>query len=231
MVTLGPQLLINKGKRRACYHHPDDDRLCIKIVVSGDNKETSREQAYYRLLERRRASWEMIARFYGNVDTNMGAGAVFELIRDYDNKVSQTLKYYLSSFGQNGIDYNQIFNALNALKKFLLRERVVTMSLADHNIIFKKISETEGVLVLVDNIGNSDFIPVASYFHFFAKKKILREWRRFESCLFRDYAFSGFKQNYLRAIHKNRMNGVAEESLHAGHEKCRGSVFDKSKAN
>jgi hypothetical protein len=40
----------------------------------------------------------------------------------------------------------------------------------------------------VDNIGNSDFLPIADYSAFFARRKIQRKWRRFEQSMRRDYA-------------------------------------------
>lgn len=187
MLILTPSLLIGRGKRRECYHHPDDDKLCVKIVVSGDNKETIREQAYYRFLEKRNVSWEMITRFHGNVETNMGTGAVFQLISDYDGKVSKSLKDYLSSFEEKAIKHEGLSKAICDLKTFLLQGRIITMSLADHNMVFRRINATEGVLVLVDNIGNSDFISVANYINYFAQKKMLYEWKRFESRLLNDY--------------------------------------------
>lgn len=197
MLTLSPPLLIGRGKRRECYHHPNDDELCIKIVISGDDKETLREQSYYRFLEKRNVSWKMIARFHGNVETNMGTGGVFELIRDYDGTVSKTLRHYLSSYRDKNkiIDYGEVSQAILDMKQFLLKERIITMSLADHNMVFRKINEREGILMLVDNIGNSDFIPVADYINFFTKKKILREWRRFGSNLLTEYPDNNMLQN------------------------------------
>ena len=91
MLKLEPSALFGRGLRRECYFHPEDETKCIKIVVDGDHKETVREQSYYRLLEKRNISWRMLARFYGNVETNRGEGAVFELIRDYNGEVSKTL--------------------------------------------------------------------------------------------------------------------------------------------
>ncbi len=195
MIILASSLLIGKGKRRECYHHPNDDKLCIKIVIAGDDKETLREQSYYRFLEKRNISWKMIAGFHGNVETNMGTGAVFDLVRDYDGAVSKTLRHYLSSYKEKIIDYIELSKAIRDLKQFLLKERIITMSLADHNMVFRRINEKEGILMLVDNIGNSDFIPAADYINYFEKKKILREWRRFQSNLLTDYPDNKMLQN------------------------------------
>ena len=187
MLTLESSSLIGKGLRRECYFHPQDETKCIKVIVAGDHKETVREQSYYRLLEKRHISWEMLARFHGNVETNRGEGAVFELIRDYNDEVSKTLDHYFSA--NNGIDlnYQDLSRALPLLKQYLLKWKIVTMSLKPHNIVYKKIHESEGVLVVIDNIGNSDFIPICNYVNWMAAQKIRRKWQRFEDSIEKDY--------------------------------------------
>ena len=38
----------------------------------------------------------MLPEFYGNIETSPGAGAVFDLVRDYTGQISQPLERYLS---------------------------------------------------------------------------------------------------------------------------------------
>ena len=183
MLTLESSALIGRGLRRECYFHPEDENKCIKIVVAGDHKETVREQSYYRLLEKRNIAWRMLARFYGNVETNLGEGAVFELIRDYSGEVSKTLVHYFSADTATDHDYQHLYQALLALKQYLLQWKIVTISLKPQNIVYKKTNESEGVMVVIDNIGNSDFIPICNYVNWMATRKINRKWQRFEELL------------------------------------------------
>ena len=183
MLKLESSALIGRGLRRKCYFHPEDENKCIKVVVSGDQKETRREQLYYRLLEKRNISWKMLARFYGNVDTNLGEGAVFDLIRDYNGEISKTLGYYISGLNETGRNEPNLVRALPALKQYLLKWKIVTMSLKPQNIVYKKIQESRGFLVVIDNIGNSDFIPICNYVDWVAIRKIHRKWQRFEDLL------------------------------------------------
>ena len=187
MLTLASSSLIGRGLRRECYFHPEDENKCIKIVVAGDHKETVREQSYYRLLEKRNISWKMLARFYENIETNRGEGAVFELIRDHTEEVSKTLEHYFSANNETDLNYQDLSRALPLLKQHLLKWKIVTMSLKPQNIVYKKIDESEGVLVVIDNIGNSDFIPICNYLDSFATRKIRRKWQRFEESLSKDY--------------------------------------------
>ncbi len=187
MLTLASSSLIGRGLRRECYFHPEDENKCIKIVVAGDHKETVREQSYYRLLEKRNISWKMLARFYGNIETNRGKGAVFELIRDHNGEVSKTLEQYFSANNETDLNYQDLSRALPLLKQYLLKWKIVTMSLKPQNIVYQKIHPTQGKLVVIDNIGNSDFIPICNYLDSFATRKIRRKWQRFEESLPKDY--------------------------------------------
>ena len=116
MIELQENQLVGKGLHREVYVHPDDSSLCVKVVVLRGEEETRREQAYYKLLQRRNIVWDMLPQFYGVVETNKGEGAVFELIRDVDGSVSKTLEYYLQS-AQLTEQYSQgIQHSLQLLK-------------------------------------------------------------------------------------------------------------------
>lgn len=188
IIELDPHALVGKGLHRECFVHPGDPMRCIKIVVSGSGNENHREQSYYAELANKGISWELLPRFYGLVETNLGEGAVFDLIRDYDGRISLTLRHYLSSAQLTSVHQEALKDALQALKSYLLAHRIITMTLKPKNILFQMSSAETGKLVIVDNIGNSDFIPLVKFSRRLAKWKILRKWRRFEESLHADFA-------------------------------------------
>jgi len=200
MLTLKSSFLIGRGLRRECYFHPDDENKCVKVVVAGDHKETVREQSCYRLLEKRDISWKMLARFFGNDETNRGPGAVFELIRDYNGEVSKTLEHYIAADNSTDIDYQDLSRALPVLKQYLLKWKIVTMDIKPQNIVYQKVHESEGVLVVIDNIGNSDFIPICNYVDFMARQKICRKWQHFEDSLAKNYTQNRALQQVLENL-------------------------------
>lgn len=195
MIDIDSSNFVGKGLHRVCYVHPRNENYCIKVVVSGDHKECQREQKYYRFLESRNISWEMLSRFYGVVETNLGQGAVFDLIRDGDGSISRTLEYYLTTIEKTESHYFGLSRAIGVLKDYLYQQKIITMTLKAKNILFKKIGDEGGRLVIVDNIGNSDLIPICNYSAYFSRKKILRKWARFESSL-----LSAYPQN--EALHR-----------------------------
>ena len=190
MLEIDPSVLVGKGLHRECFVHPHNPDHCIKIVVAGNSDENRREAKYYSLLAGRGISWEMLTRFHGLVETNLGEGAVFDLVRDYDGEVSQTLTHYLDSGQLTDLDGQTLAQAFKALRFYLLENRVITMTLKTKNILFQKMEGGEGKLVIVDNVGNSDFIPITNYSAWLARLKIQRKWRRFEQDLLTRHASS-----------------------------------------
>jgi hypothetical protein len=186
MLTLEKSSLIGKGRHRECYIHPEDPGKCVKIVVFGDMKETARELAFYKLLEKRKASMAMISRYFGVAETNMGDGHVFELVRDSDGGVSKTLDYYLTSCMSDttnaAVGLDDLLSSIDALKQYMLKEKIITMTIKAKNIAYKRNKSSEH-LVLVDGIGNSDFFPVCNWIGPLAIRKIKRRWKRFEEFL------------------------------------------------
>ncbi len=183
MIELDSSRFIGKGWHRECYIHPDNDKLCVKVVVSGNLDESKREQKYYKFLQKRRARWEILPEFHGLIETNMGSGAVFDLIRDFDGEVSKTLEYYLLLDDLTEAENAGISTAIDVFKRELLQQTIITMGILPKNIMYKKTAANEGALVVIDNIGNSDFIPICNYINYLAKKKITRKLLRFHHAI------------------------------------------------
>ncbi len=199
MLTINATDMIGKGLHRECYSHPQDQNLCIKIAVNENVKETRREQKYYRLLKKRQICWDMLPKYYGNMDTNLGSGAVFEMIRNHDGSVSKTLEFYLKSIQQTERCYSGLASAFFALKKYLLNEQIITMTIKPKNVLYQEINDDAGKLIIVDNIGNSDYIPIANYSKTLGDRKIKRKWYRFEDAILKAYPDNAAFRNIIKS--------------------------------
>lgn len=188
MIELKPEAMIGKGLHRECYIHPEDPSRCIKVVVLRGEEETRREQAYYKFLQKRQIPWDMLPKFYGVEATSMGLGAVFDLVRDDDGEVGQTFAYYFESTSLTEHNYSGLLTSLQMLKAYLFRYNIITMTLKPKNIIFQRQTEQAGKAVIIDNIGNSDAIPLASYWHALGNIKMSRKWAQFIRLLEKDYS-------------------------------------------
>ena len=179
-IILNDSLLINTGTNRACYLHPRDDLMCIKITISNTNKETKREVRYYNYLHKKGVSYDMLAEYYGKVKTNLGVGECVELIKDYDGSISQELDKYLDKeLSDNEKIY--IRNLLVELEKYLLKEKIYVKDLNSVNVAFQKLdSKGNSRLVIIDGLAHSWYIFILSRFvNTFLIGKIKQSWKQF----------------------------------------------------
>ncbi|MCX8655194.1 hypothetical protein J3U08_00105 [Gilliamella sp. B2894] len=179
-ITLSEKDYISQGLHRKCYHNPKDVNQCIKVNYNeGAEEETNREIAYYKHLIKRNISFDALAKYYGPVSTNYGKGHIFELVRDYNGKTATPLEQYLADNLLTEKYFDSLVMGLKELKSALLKDRIITMTIKSKNILFQHLNETNSRLIIIDNIGNSTFIPIANYLPYFAKSKIERTWQRF----------------------------------------------------
>lgn len=189
MIELETEKMIGKGLHREVYIHPEDESKCVKVVVLRGEKETKREQAYYRFLQKKNINWISLPEFYGNVETNLGSGAVFDLVRDEDGQVSKTLEFYLNNLSEYTEWHDLFIDALKRLKADMLGQNIIAMTIKPKNMVIRYQKGKVDCLI-IDNIGNSDILPVASYCPYFGEKKINRKWDRFKGLLLKHWPLS-----------------------------------------
>lgn len=189
MINIDKSSFFGKGHHRECYVHPENKNRCIKIIFDGTDQspQIMREKKYYKHLEKRNISWDMLSRYYGDVETNMGLGAIFELILDNDGQVSKTLEYYLENHQKTDEYYDDLSQSLVNFKDYIFTHRIITSRLYPRNITCQKGESGIIRLSLIDNIGNSDFFPISNYSKYFARKKISRRWVHFKKHLLKIY--------------------------------------------
>lgn len=199
IVNLIRDQAIGKGSNRVCYVHPKDLTKCIKITHSDDNSETRNEIKYYKTLQKNDISWDFLAKYYGSVDTSLGQGELYDLIRDYNGEISKTLSFYLQKDERTKTLQNPIL-LLENLKEYTLNQGIVVKDLNTKNILYQKIDEKNVQLIIVDGIANNDHLPFSKYISFFKEKKIKRLWKRFEDSLPQKYSFNKYFLSLLNEI-------------------------------
>ena len=188
MVTVSTENYISQGLHRKVYIHPEDNSKCIKVLFHPDGtKEMAREKSYFSHLNKRDISWSHMPRYHGAIDTNDGEGLIYELIRDYTGDISDTLEHCFEDAKKTAKYADIIRNALTELKEYLLTNGIVTMTIKPKNILLQFESETQAKLVVVDNVGTSDFIPVCQYVRSLARSKTNRKWQRFIKASIAEY--------------------------------------------
>jgi len=186
-IKLNSEGLISSGSNRRCFLHPENADLCIKVLHENSPVKTqTRELRYFKSLERRKISWSMVARLTDIVQTNLGRGVVFELVRDFDGQVSKTLDHYLR---RNDERINKVIvSKIEELKAYLLEEAIIFRDLITLNIVLRRTDQNTFAPVVVDGIGHNDFIPICNYSTEMSRKKIMRTWNRKKDKWFDQYS-------------------------------------------
>lgn len=86
------------------------------------------------------------------------------MITDFNGAPSITLTEFAAQCRYEE-DVAVLRRLLKKLKRYLLDNHIVTMSLKPQNILCQRISESEVVPVVCDNLGESTFIPLATGQH------------------------------------------------------------------
>ncbi len=169
--------LVGCGKERKCYVHPTEPDIAIKIIHGEDEKQTLRELKFYRAhLKRKDATSIHIPHYFGEIETNYGRGHMFELVRDFDGNISKSLLEYL----EEGVPLNRFESDLRILKQSLLDKQIIfNHDMYSGNILYKKSSEEEGYLVVIDGLGDTVLINWLNLFKRHRIKKIQRRWELF----------------------------------------------------
>lgn len=184
------------GGCRVCYRDPRDPTRCLKIMLpdggeAGERQrrrgwmvwthrtdyyeENSREWREYRKLAARLApAWpEHLVACHGFVGTDRGQGLVADLVVDADGSPALNAAQYVR---QHGIDA-RCRRALRDLRRFLMRRLVLLRDTKASNVVLREQPDGGLLAVLVDGLGNSEYIPVSEWIPGLARRKIRRKWR------------------------------------------------------
>lgn len=172
----GVEKAFTQGGNRLCFFHPDDATRCIKVVRPDRTPEIRRKQKAFpknlkplsRFDENKNElneinkikrfigeeALELIPKYYGMIETNLGPGLCSDMIVDDDNRVSLSLKQYL---WVNGLNV-PLLAALEAFKQKWIKLSMPSRDLLLHNIVVEQIhcqSDISSIhrLVVIDGLG------------------------------------------------------------------------------
>lgn len=184
------------GGTRRCYIHPQDERLCVKTLrpdrtaaarlngakgwrrlkgKRGFDDQRKETKAYRALLRRGQRDWRHVPRFHGTVATDEGVGIVTDLHRNHDGSFPLNLEELLPKGMTAALGL-----AIDEFKAWLRRDLFLSRDLLPHNIIAVEDEPGRFRLMIVDGIGNSEALPLSSWFKRFAQMKVERKLRKFD---------------------------------------------------
>lgn len=179
MVFLSDELLLGQGTKRRCYVYPDEPSLCIKITSERGKRSANREIRYLNRLRRRGVSMAQIGDFRGRVQTNLGLGELYQLVRDYDGRVSGSMRHYLR-LGDDEVT-ETIVAAIEELRVYLVQNEILFSDLKVDNLLAKKGCDGSLRLVIIDGVGDNNQIPFLEYFQPLRVRQCMKKWDAFIS--------------------------------------------------
>lgn len=202
MLRLDKSLFIAKGLDRECYQHPHDDTKCIKVTFSGDHKQSTDELKYHRRMQRMGIDFTHVSRLQGVVETNLGSGLVFDLVRDHSGHIAKPLRYYLKglrdgslSIGNRVPDYPLISQQLFQLGAYIRQQGIIMRDLKDDNLLWCWNSGSKGVLIIIDGFGNNELIPLSDFIVSLKRRKMNRKWGKFYNKLISQFPLLDQKES------------------------------------
>ena len=201
IIQLDDSLLYGQGSHKKCFLHPHNKNLCIKIAYNeGGQKDLIREINYIDVLKRRHKDYSILPKYFGKVNTNLGTGYVFEIIRDYNNGRTQTLEDFITDLNLFSQNYSLIVRLLKELKEKLYKNEIITMVLFPENILFQKTDQNNYRVRIVKDMGSAVLIPLEYHFKYFAHTKILRRWKMFLDVLRSSKYYSNLSDKLIEEI-------------------------------
>lgn len=175
-------LVVGVGRHRTCYIDPEDQTKCIKVIHNPSKhatEELRRELSYYKHLGSYLKDWRGIPKYYGQIETNLGGGYLYDRIIDFDGKPSKTMEQRYTDLSSK-VFQSELTDLIRNLERYLWDNKIVTMTIKPYNILCHRVTETEVFPVICDNIGTASFVPIEVYCPWFCHLKQKRQFKKFE---------------------------------------------------
>lgn len=173
MIELNHSYYLAKGGSKVVYRHPADPGICIKFPKEGKKHALSSIQSEIRFLNKHRKDLPWIAAYLGTIKTNLGTGYAYELVRDADGSLSESLSPSICESIEP-----KVKGKIATMYRQLIDAHAVVNDLKLKNILFKRTKDDDFDLILVDGFGNDNYIKIADYSKYFLIRKLNRKFGR-----------------------------------------------------
>ena len=182
MITLDDSLLVGQGTLRACYQHPDDETLIIKVGRpdrSGGIDANRKEFLSYQKIRQRHDKLEHISHCHGFVETDRGQGLACDCIRDSSGEISQTIWDIVVH--DDDCDIDNILEVARTLCDYLIAQDLFLFDINLKNIVLRQSRDNKYRAYAIDLKGpydNKEFLQLSSRITYLGRKKLKRRTRQ-----------------------------------------------------
>lgn len=138
MIILEETDFVGQGAHKKCYIHPEDSTLCVKVLFQEPDTDLDRELAYRKSRQRRALGSNLLPKYLGAVDTNLGTGYVYERVCDFDGSNSCTLDEFIKNECLNKIGGYNTRKIIVKIQKEWFKERIITSNVELANFLVQK---------------------------------------------------------------------------------------------
>lgn len=206
MLQLKDQTPLGAGADRTVYSHPENPKLCIKIPKYATGKDLKLTEirdkifclsrfgdkrgldynftdvVYANKLQKRNQKelFNHLPRCYGQVETDLGPGVIWEYIVNYDTTPCLSLLNYKTEPERLGNNEKELlWDALNTFFSWQVEHAVMLREMAFSNTLVRKTDSHSIRLYHIDAIGCVDLFPLADYSKSFARLRVRSKVYRF----------------------------------------------------
>lgn len=173
--------LIRSGSEKECYVNKFDNTRCLKLGRESSCKQIKREIAYFKyMIKCGKDKATFVPHFYSEFKTKDFIGYEQECFLDKNKGGIYDRAWPLWMWLRNSsVDRSIIIEELKQLKAEMIRYNIICNDLHEGNI-FRVEKNSKVRLVIIDGFGPSELIPLCQYINFFGRKKIERQWNKFQ---------------------------------------------------
>lgn len=178
MIVLDDSSLIGCGTLRACYLHPQNDNLIIKVVLPGrgeGDQANRKELLSYQKIRQSHAELDHISHCHGFIETDRGAGLICDCIRDYNGAIAKTIWDIVVY--QETCDIDKLLEVAGTLCDYLIANDLFLFDINLKNIVLKRMEDSGYRAYVIDLKGpydNKEFLQLSSRIKYLARKKLKR---------------------------------------------------------
>ncbi len=178
MIVLDDSSLIGCGTLRACYLHPQNGKLIIKVPLpdrKGGEEANNQELLSYQKIRQHHEELDHISHCHGFTETDRGAGLICDCIRDCNGDIAKTI-WDLVLY-QETCDIEELLEVANTLCDYLIANDLFLFDINLKNIVLQRTEDNGYRAYAIDLKGpydNKEFLKLSSRIKFLARKKLKR---------------------------------------------------------
>lgn len=210
LLTLSNLEPFRTGRQRFCYIHPDYPNRLVKVDQLNLRKPVTKKEVQYLWSIKKSGpclKLKSIAQFYGTVETDIGVGAIYELIVDGpNNKPAATLLDFIKD-NQTSHIVDVLTPALEAFRERVYSDGIIIRDLNADNICIRTMPDGSLNLVAVDGFGHKYPFPQSQIY---LSSKRAANWKM--NALFKRFHYTNVEALIAQPTQRNE-NKIEKRSI------------------